>query len=66
MTYCEAYEPPHIPSCTARAVHMIVFDPPTSQPWLTPRLVRYVCNRHADYYCNHGWGIPARESSQRR
>ena len=53
---CEAN--PNALHCDQRAVHTVVYDPPTNQRWLTPRYVRYVCRKHADIFCNHGWGIP--------
>jgi len=58
---CEATHPSpplYPPHCDQRAVHTVVYDPPTNQRWLTPRYVRYVCRKHADIFCNHGWGIP--------
>jgi len=74
VKYCEAHVPPYVRGdkvlhqvfCGQRAVHVIVIDSLAEAAWTGGQYVRYVCDPHADYYCDRGWGIPARNNSNRK
>lgn len=49
--YCE-----NLTTCNRLAKFEIELD----RGWQHPRLLRFICEEHVDYWCDRGWLIPVR------